>query len=186
MKSIFERELDGELIKTDEPEYKKIKEIIFQSMKLCHEFNTGPFDRQRHIQLLSQIFGKWFDESNTILPPFYVDYGKNIFLGKNVWIQHGCTFFDRGKITIGNNVFIAPKVNLITLNHAFDPSLRTATICKPIVIEDGVWIGTNSTILPGVTIGKNSIIGANSLVNKDVPANVVVAGNPAKVIKSIA
>lgn len=185
MKSIFERELEGQTIRTDDPEYKKIKAIIDESIKLCHEFNVGPFDKKRHKEILTKIFGKEFDDSNTIIPPFNVDYGKNIFLGKNIWIQHGCTFFDRGKITIGNNVFIAPRVNLITLNHAFDPTIRSATICKPIVIEDGVWIGTNSTILQGVTIGKNSVVGANSLVTKDVPPNVVVVGSPARIIKKI-
>lgn len=185
MKSIFERELEGDIIRTDEPEYKEILKIINESIKLCHEFNTGPFDKKRHKEILSKIFGKDFDDSNTIIPPFNVDYGKNIYLGKNIWIQHGCTFFDRGKITIGNNVFIAPRVNLITLNHAFNPAIRSATICKPIVIEDGVWIGINSTILQGVKIGKNSIVGANSLITKDIPENVVVVGNPAKIIKKI-
>ena len=92
---------------------------------------------------------------------------------------------DRGGITIGNNVFIAPKVNLVTLNHSFDPANRSATISKPIVIEDGVWIGIGATVLQGVTIGKNSIVGANSVVTRDVPPNTVVAGNPAKFVKKI-
>ena len=92
---------------------------------------------------------------------------------------------DRGGITIGDNVFIAPKVNLVTLNHSLDPALRSATVAKPIVIEDGVWVGIGATVLQGVTIGKNSVVGANSVVTRDVPPNTVVAGNPAKIVKKI-
>ena len=121
----------------------------------------------------------------TLLPPFYVDFGKNIRIGKRCWIQQGCTFFDRGGITIGNDVFIAPKVNLITINHDSDPENRSATYGRPIVIEDKVWIGINSTILHGVTVGYGSIVGANSVVTHDVSPYTVVGGNPAKFIKEI-
>ena len=113
------------------------------------------------------------DKSTTLLPPFYVDYGKNIRIGKGCWIQQGCTFFDRGGITIGDGVFIAPKVNLITINHDPNPDNRSATYGRPIVIEDKVWIGYGS------------IVGANSVVTHDVPPMTVVGGNPAKFIKKI-
>lgn len=185
MKDILQRELDGELIHTDDPEYKKIIDTIWKTMKLASKLNTSLLDVEDNRKILIEIFGKEYDESTVILPPFYIDYGKNVTLGKNVWIQQGCTFMDRGGITIGNNVFIAPKVNLVTLNHSFDPANRSATISKPIVIEDGVWIGIGATVLQGVTIGKNSIVGANSVVTRDVPPNTVVAGNPAKFVKKI-
>ena len=106
-------------------------------------------------------------------------------IGKGCWIQQGCTFFDRGGITIGNGVFIAPKVNLITINHGPNPDNRNATYGRPIVIEDKVWIGIGATVLPGVRIGYGSIVGANSVVTRDVPPMTVVGGNPAKFIKKI-
>ena len=147
--------------------------------------NTGYHSSEEVRDYLSQIIGRKVDESVTLLPPFYVDFGKNIRIGKRCWIQQGCTFFDRGGITIGNDVFIAPKVNLITINHDSDPENRSATYGRPIVIEDKVWIGINSTILPGVTVGYGSIVGANSVVTHDVSPYTVVGGNPAKFIKEI-
>lgn len=101
------------------------------------------------------------------------------------FIQQCCTFFGRGGITIGNDVFIGPKVNLITINHDPNPENRSATYGRPIVIEDKAWIGINSTILPGVRIGYGAIVGAGSVVTKDVPPMTVVAGNPALFIKGI-
>ena len=136
-------------------------------------------------KLLAQILGRELDESSTILPPFYVDYGKNITIGKNVWVQQCCTFFDRGGIVIGDDVFIAPKVNLITLNHVMNPFERSSTIAKPIKIGNRVWIGIAATIMPGVTVGDNSIIAAGAVVTKDVPPNCIVAGVPAKKIKEL-
>ena len=182
---ILQRELNGELIRTDDPEYDKIIGTIEQTMNALAAYNQrAPFDEGNREEI-SKILGYEIDGSSAILPPFYADYGRNIRIGKNVWIQQGCTFMDRGGITIGDNVFIAPKVNLVTLNHSLAPALRSATVAKPIVIEDGVWIGINSTILQGVTVGKNSVVGANSVVTHDVPPNTVVAGNPAKFVKKI-
>lgn len=182
---ILQRELSGELIRTDDAEYGKIIGTIKQTMNALAAFNQRAPFAEGNREAISGILGFELDESSAILPPFYADYGRNIKIGKNVWIQQGCTFFDRGGITIGDNVFIAPKVNLITLNHSLDPALRSATVAKPIVIEDGVWIGIGATVLQGVTIDKNSVVVANSVVTRDVPPNTVVAGNPAKFIKKI-
>lgn len=185
MKDILQRELDGEEIRTDDPEYGKIIGTIHETMNTLAELNSkAPFD-ENNKKLIAKVLGKELDESSAILPPFYADYGKNITIGKNVWIQQGCTFFDRGGIIIGDDVYIAPKVNLITLNHVVNPYERSTTIAKPIKIGNRVWIGIAATVLPGVTIGDNSIIGAGAVVTKDVPPNVIVAGNPAKIIRHI-
>lgn len=185
MENIFKKDLSGALVSPNEPSYDELINSIFDTMKLAYELNTGYHSPEEVRDYLSQIIGRKVDESVTLLPPFYVDFGKNIRIGKRCWIQQGCTFFDRGGITIGNDVFIAPKVNLITINHDSDPENRSATYGRPIVIEDKVWIGINSTILPGVTVGYGSIVGANSVVTHDVSPYTVVGGNPAKFIKEI-
>lgn len=185
MEDIFKKDLSGALVSPDEPGYDELINAIWDTMKLANEMNTGWRTQEEVRGYLSRITGKDIDPSVTLLPPLYVDYGKNITIGKGCWIQQGCTFFGRGGITLGEGVFIAPKVNLVTINHDPNPDNRSATYGRPIVIEDKVWIGINSTILPGVTIGYGSIVGANSVVTRSVPPMTVVAGNPAKVIKEI-
>lgn len=185
MRDIFERELAGEMIPINDPEFYKILEVINQAFELTSKLNVlAPSDAKVR-EILKKLFNYEIDETITIIPPFYTDFGRNTRIGKNSFIQQCCTFFDRGGITIGDNVFIGPKVNLITLNHNINPNNRSTTYCKPITIENNVWIGINSTILQGITLGENSIVGANSVVTKDVPKNTIVAGNPAKIIKEI-
>ena len=119
------------------------------------------------------------------MPPFFVDFGKNISVGKGFLLQQNCTFMDRGGIEIGDNVWIAPNVRITTINHDFNPYNRQATFCKGVKIGDRVWIGIGATICPGVEIGENSIIAAGAVVTKNVAPNVIVGGNPAKVIKTL-
>lgn len=185
MEDIFKKDLSGAMVSPDEPGYDKLIGAIFDTMKTAYELNQGYHTPEEVHEYMERIIGKKLDPSVTVLPPFYVDYGKNITFGKNCWIQQDCTFFDRGGITIGNGVFIAPKVNLITINHDPNPDNRSATYGRPIVIEDKVWIGIGATVLPGVTIGYGAIIGANSVVTHDVPPMTVVGGNPARFIKKI-
>lgn len=186
MSNIFERELKGEVISpTKEPDFHLILDVINHALKLTTELNQLNYSNPRAKALLKELFGKELDETTTLIPPFYTDFGRNITVGKGCMIQQCCTFFDRGGILIGNNVAIAPKVNLITLNHDFSPSNRDATFCSPITIEDNVWIGINATVLPGTTIGKNAVVAANSVVTKDVAPNTIVGGNPAIFIKMI-
>ena len=185
MNDIFERDLKGEMVSPTDPGYDELITDIFDTMKIATEMNTGYKTPTEVHEYMGRILGKPLDESTTVLPPFYVDYGKPVTIGKGCFIQQCCTFFGRGGITIGDEVFIGPKCPLITINHDPDPENRSATYGRPIVIEDKVWLGINSTILTGVRIGYGSIVGANSVVTKDVPAMTVVAGNPARIIKEI-
>ena len=186
MNDIFAKDLSGEMVSPDEPGYELLIEDIFSTMETAQELATVSVRDQKKIHdLMAIILGKPLDESTTVLPPLYIDYGKPVKIGKKCFIQQCCTFFGRGGITIGDGVFIGPKCNLITINHDPNPNNRSATYGRPIVIEDNVWIGINSTVLPGVKIGYGAIVGAQSVVTKDVPPMTVVAGNPARIIKTI-
>ncbi len=183
--NIFEKDLSGEIVSPDEQCYEELITDIFATIKIAAEMNTGYRTPLEVHDYMGRILGKPLEESTTVLPPLYIDYGKPINIGKGCFIQQCCTFFGRGGITIGNEVFIGPKVNLITINHDPNPDNRSATYARPIVIEDKVWIGINSTVLPGVRIGYGAIVGAGSVVTKDVPPMTIVAGNPAKFIKKV-
>lgn len=185
MPNIFERELAGEMISPNDPDYSKILSRIEQALALTARLNQLNYQDAEVRELLAKLFGCEVDPSTLVLPPFYTDFGLNTRIGKNCMIQQCCTFFDRGGITIGNGVQIGPKVNLITLNHDLTPGNRTATYCKPIVLEDDVWIGVAATILPGVTVGNGAVIAAGSVVTRDVPPRTIVGGNPAKEIRKI-
>ncbi|MCD7796026.1 MAG: sugar O-acetyltransferase [Alistipes sp.] len=185
MEDIFERDLNGEMVSLSDPGYDGLINAIWDTMKTADELNDGHHTPDEVRRILGKIIGQEVDESVTLLPPFYVDYGKHIEIGKGCFIQQCCTFFGRGGITLGENVLVGPKVNIITINHDPDPENRSATYGRPVVIGDNVWIGINSTILPSVSIGCGAIIGANSVVTKDVPPMTVVAGNPARIIKTL-
>lgn len=186
MKDIFTRDLSGEMVSPSDPGYDALINDIFSTMETAQKLaGVSIRDQKRVHELMGDILGKPLPESTTLLPPLYIDYGKPVTIGEDCFIQQCCTFFGRGGITIGNGVFIGPKVNLITINHDVNPDNRSATYGRRIVIEDKVWIGINSTILPGVRIGHGAIIGAQSVVTHDVPPMTIVAGNPARIIKKI-
>lgn len=156
-----------------------------EALKITSQIN-GSYNTPNNIRsLFSELIGKKVDETFSLFPPFSTDYGKNISIGKNVFINSGCKFQDWGGIFIGNNVLIGHNVVLATVNHDLAPSKRGNMTLKPIKIEDDVWIGSNSTILQGVNIGKGAIIAAGSVVTKDVEAYTIVGGVPAKFIKNI-
>lgn len=185
MNEIFARDLNGEIVSPSDQGYDELINSIWDTMKTAAELNNGYHTPDEVRRILGEIIGQEVDESVTLLPPFYVDYGKHIKIGKGCFIQQCCTFFGRGGITLGEHVLVGPKVNIITINHDSDPENRSATYGRPVVIEDKVWIGINATILPGVRVGYGAIIGANSVVTKDVPPMTVVAGNPARIIKEL-
>lgn len=181
---VFERLRSGEPIRLSDPEYYKINEVVGRTIKLSQLLNTAT-DVNSIRDCLSEIIGVRIDDSTTIFAPFYTNFGKFISIGKNVFINHACSFLDMGGITIEDDVLIGPKVNLITENHPLDPGDRKALLTKPIIIKRNAWIGAGATILPGVTIGENSVVAAGAVVSRDVPPNVVVGGVPAKIIRSI-
>ena len=183
-REIFERMKAGGEFRLHEPEYAPVLELITRAQELSIQLNASThIDQVR--ERLSEIIGSPIDKSTRIFPPFYTNFGRLITLGKNVFINHACSFLDLGGITIEDDALIGPKVNLITENHPLDPADRQTLLLKPIVIKRNAWIGAAATILPGVTIGENAVVAAGAVVSKDVPANTIVGGVPAKIIKSI-
>lgn len=183
-KTIFERLQSGESIPIDDPQRHQIAEVVVKTIKLVAELNAcGDVNIVR--RLLSEITGTSIDESTTLFPPFSINIGKFTRIGKNVFINSDCSFLDMGGITIEDKVFLAPKVSLLTEYHPLDPSIRHNLLVKPLHIKRNAWIGAGATILPGVTIGENSVVAAGAVVNEDVPDNTIVGGIPAKIIKKI-
>lgn len=180
---IFQRMRAGKPLKKEDIEYSKFMEVVARTIRLCSEMNASATDVNQVRTKLSEIIGIEIDESTAIFPPFYTNFGKFISLGKNVFINHACSFLDLGGITIEDDVMIGPRVNLTSENHPLDPTDRKTVILQAIVIKRNVWIGAGATILPGVTIGENAIVAAGAVVNKDVSPNTIVGGVPAKILK---
>eukprot|EP00276_Gloeochaete_wittrockiana_P011339 CAMPEP_0184648246 /NCGR_PEP_ID=MMETSP0308-20130426/5321_1 /TAXON_ID=38269 /ORGANISM="Gloeochaete witrockiana, Strain SAG 46.84" /LENGTH=194 /DNA_ID=CAMNT_0027079909 /DNA_START=54 /DNA_END=638 /DNA_ORIENTATION=+ len=180
-----EKMLRGELYMSDDPELVELRRLARSRMRAFN--NSDPEDTLAREKAMTALLGR-HGSSCYIEPPFFCDYGTNIFLGNNVYMNFNCVALDCNKIEIGNNVMFGPNVSLYPATHPTDPALRNAgpEYAKAIKIGDGVWIGGGATILPGITIGEGSTIGAGSVVTKDVPSYVVVAGNPARVIRQLA
>ena len=153
--------------------------------RLLFDLNGSYHSPEEIVALFSRITDNKVDDSFHLFPPFYTDFGKNIHLGKNVFINSCCQFQDQGGIFIGDGALIGHSVVMATLNHGFAPDDRQNLYHSPIHIGKGVWIGAHATILAGVTIGDHAIVAAGAVVNKDVPARAIVGGVPAKVIKYI-
>jgi acetyltransferase-like isoleucine patch superfamily enzyme len=147
------------------------------------ELNSSYHSQEETVEIFTELTGAEVDSSFVCFPPFYTDFGKNITIGKNVFFNTGCSFQDRGGIHIGDGLLIGMNVTIATLNHGLPLETRNTTYASP--VTKNVWIGSNATILPGVTVGDNSVIAAGAVVTKDVPENMVVAGVPAKVVKGI-
>ena len=169
------------------PESAAMLANVKRAMAITARLNRLTFDDADEIRaLFSELTGKKVDESFILIPPFYTAGGDEIRVGRNVFVNQNCTFYDLGGLDIGDDVLIGPNVSLITAGHPLEPSQRrTTTIGKPIVIGKGVWIAAGATIIGGVTVGENSVVAAASVVTKDVPPNTLVGGNPARVIRLI-
>ncbi|ABS40490.1 sugar O-acetyltransferase [Clostridium botulinum] len=176
-----EKMLSGELYRAMDEEL--VKEHI-RAQQLLAEFNNSLGEDKS--ELLKSLFGKVGDNFS-IKPTFHCDYGSNIYVGENFFANYDCIILDVCKVTIGDNCMLAPRVCIYTATHPLDAETRISGLeyGKPVVIGDNVWIGGNSVIVPGVTIGNNVVVAAGSIVVNDIPDNVVVAGNPAKIIKHL-
>ncbi len=173
----------GALIEGGSEPHKFMLAAAQEALRTVAEINTGYRTPAELRTLLSRLTGKTVDESVVVFPPFYSEFGKNLTFGKDVFINIGCRFQDTGGITIGDGTLIGHGSTLTTLNHGIDPNQRADMIPAPVVIGRKVWLGAAVTVVPGVTIGDGAIVGAGSVVTKDVPANMIVAGVPARVIR---
>src|SRR5829696_115701 len=183
-KDIFERLRNGVTISSKDPEASKLRDASFATKKLLVQLNNSSSPEEIR-DLLRQITASEIDESVAVFTPLYINYGKHTKIGKNVFINFDCVFLDLGGITIEDNVLIAPKVSLLSEGHPIDPYVRQSLVPGHIHIKKNAWIGAGATILPGVTIGENAVVAAGAVVSNDVPANTVVGGVPAKIIKRI-
>lgn len=165
--------------------YRKIHEITKETLPLINKLNTSTISDEEKRDLLEEILGEKIDETTEISLPFRLDFGRNIKIGREVFINTDVLFTDLGGIIIEDKVLIGPRANIITVNHPSDIEKRRGLILKSVRIKKNSWIGAGASIMPGVTVGENSIVAAGSVVTKDVPDNVVVAGVPAKIIKKI-
>ena len=153
------------------------------AIKITMELNNKYHTKEEIVEIFSKLTNKKVDPTFRLFPPFYTDCGVNITLGKNVFINSNCKFQDQGGITIGDNVLIGHNVVIATINHDLNPKKRADMYPKPVKIGSNVWIGSNVVILGGVTIEDGAVIGAGSIVTKDVPKNAVAFGSPCKVQK---
>ena len=184
-KKVCEMLLNGEVLDQNSPENKTFYEIVKQTAILCAKLNSGFHENNEIIEIMEQITGKKVDKEFRLFGTFFSDFGRNIFIGKNVFINNGCNFQDQGGIYIGDNSFIGHNCILATLDHDINPEKRYIIHPAPIKIGNGVWIGSGAIILKGVTIGDGAVVAAGALVNNDVPSNAIVGGVPAKIIKFI-
>ncbi|MDE6300912.1 MAG: sugar O-acetyltransferase [Muribaculaceae bacterium] len=175
----------GEPIPAGSPVHAKMHELSQEAIRITMEINNSYHNHGELIALMTELTGRPVHESFGLFPPFYTDCGKNIRMGKRVFINSGCKFQDQGGITIGDDVLVGHNCVIATLNHAVEPERRADMIPAPVKIGDKVWIGANVTILQGVTIGEGAILAAGAVVTRDVPPRAVAAGVPARVIKLI-
>ena len=185
LKELLEHLNSGDVVGTNKEYVELMRCYSRQAQKLTMEINTKYHEPDEIAELFSEIIGKPVGEDFGLFPPFYTDFGKNITIGKNVFINAGCKFQDQGGIFIDDGALIGHGVVLATLNHDLDPAKRQQLHPAPIHIGKNVWIGANATVTQGVTIGDNAVVAAGAVVNKDVEENTIVGGVPARFIKRI-
>lgn len=162
-----------------------ITATALKNQDLLQQLNSRPASQREIRHVLNDVTGQKIDDSVEIRLPIRSDYGANLKIGKQVFINSGTMFTDLGGIELEDKVLIGPNVTIISVNHPLDPKKRHGVELKSVLVKKNAWLGANATILPGVTVGENAVVAAGAVVSKDVPADTVVAGVPAKVIKKI-
>jgi len=185
LESFLQHMNSGKVVKGGSQVHEYMHKVSQEAMRITCKLNSAYHTPEEIVALMTELTGKPVDGSFRMFPPFQTDCGKNITLGKNVFINSGCHFQDQGGITIGDNCLIGHCVVMATLNHCLAPEDRASMTPAPIILGNNVWIGANATILQGVTIGDNAVVAAGAVVAKDIPAGTVVAGVPAKVVKEL-
>lgn len=175
----------GVVIKGGSPIHETMHRLSQKAIRITMSINNSYLTHDEIVALMSELTGTEIDSSFGLFPPFYTDCGKNIHIGKRVFINAGCKFQDQGGIFIGDDVLVGHNCVIATLNHATDPDCRADMIPRPVRIGNKVWIGANVTILPGVTVGDGAILAAGAVVSKDVAPGTIVGGVPAKFIKNV-
>jgi maltose O-acetyltransferase len=177
-----ERMLAGEGYNCLDPDLETERQMVRALLRRYNLSQPGPERQTALEQMLGQI-----GRNSVVEPPFYCAYGKNIYLGDHVFLNVMCTILDCNEVHFGHHVMVGPSVQIYTAAHDLEAETRIQgwEVAKPIVIEDNVWLGGGAILLPGVTIGRNAVVGAGAVVSRDVPANTVVAGNPGRVIREI-
>ena len=184
LKEFLEYVKTGKALSSDEI-HRFMDEMSDEARRVTFRLNTAYHTPDEVRALFSELFGKEADPTLRVFPPFYTDFGKNITIGRHVFINACCHFQDHGGVTLGDGCQIGHNVVFATLNHGIAPGDRVHTYPAPIVLGKNVWVGSNATILQGVTVGDNATIAAGAVVTKDVPADTIVGGVPAKVIRGI-
>lgn len=156
-----------------------------RALRITAEINSGYHPPEELNELVTELIGKPVGEDFAMFPPFHTDFGLNISFGKGVFVNSGCSFQDQGGITVGDGTLIGHQVTVATVNHDMDPSNRGSMTFGPVAIGRNVWIGDHASVLPGVTIGDGSVVAAGAVVTRDVPPMTVVAGVPARAIRTI-
>ena len=179
-----------EAVKTGEPLdtaeiHQLMDDMSNEARRITFRLNSAYHTPGEVRAVLSELFGYKVPDTFRVFPPFYTDFGKNIHVGEGVFINACCHFQDHGGVTLGDGCQIGHNVVFATLNHFIEAEKRKLTYSAPIVLGKNVWVGSNATILQGVTIGDNAVVGAGAVVTHDIPANAVAVGVPAKVIKRI-
>ena len=178
-----QRMLAGELYQGTDPEL--VADHLHAQDLLCRFNATRADAAEERLALLMELFGH-FGRGSVLKPSFRCDYGYNILIGRNVFVNYDCVFLDCNRITIGDDVQIGPAVQIYTAQHPTDPETRRSGLefALPVTVGDNAWIGGGAILCPGVTIGANTVVGAGSVVTRDLPPNVIAAGNPCRVIRS--
>jgi acetyltransferase-like isoleucine patch superfamily enzyme len=173
----------GETVTAGSDRHRFMLETAQEALGIVARINAGYRTPDEVRALLGDLTGRPVDESVAVFPPFYSEFGKNLTLGRDIFVNMGCRFQDTGGITIGDGSLIGHGCTLTTLDHGLDPDRRGDMVPAPVTIGRKVWLGASVTVVPGVTIGDGAVVGAGAVVTRDVPADAIVAGVPAKLIR---